>query len=735
MTPNPTNSGDAAARFRIRPDLGWIFYPDSHRWVAQDPIANAFFYFNEIERDAARLLDGSRTAQEIVQTINRCSLQRPINPAWLEMFVQRLWQCNLVLSPVASASRGINKSRLRWGWMGRTLMNPLAIRIPLLRPSRNLPFARPLAALIFHPVLAVMGLLLLAITGFMLVLDWLHRPELLFYDIGRIQGDRWLALLAMLLVIKSLHEFGHYLASVHWRADCHEIGLLLLCFSPCLYCDTTNAWKLASKWHRAAISAAGIYMELWIAVLGGLIYLNTESGLWHILGAGAFLTCTIGTLLINGNPCFRYDGYYILSDLWGVPNLGAQSNAARWDTWVSWLGGRRPEPSRYDRPRWQLNLFAIISGLYRTMVLGLLAVFVWSLLVPAGLGILALMVLGVVALGLVAVLMRSIRATFSEFFGSKPIRAWRLAAALLAMTLLLWWSASVPISIGVSSRGFVELTDRQPIYATETAMLVWVGDVENRFQQGELLFETDVPEKRWELLKLLQDVDEVATRIRILEENQVNDASVAYELPTLRELQSELLAKQNVLQPELASLKQYAPSNGFFVHLASSVQQSLTRESSYQHREYPLQLQNLGTLLERGQQLGWFTSKNEIAIHALISETEMRWIEVGMQAEAVLDSDPSLRLPCTVQQLALEPISELPIELMGDPSLVAVRDENGVLRLETPHYLVVLQPTSPICDGLRGAGATLHFALPGKTLWQYAWQFGERSFHPYARIQ
>mgnify|MGYP006208402917 CR=1 FL=1 len=58
-------------------------------------------------------------------------------------------------------------------------------------------------------------------------------------------------------VVKVLHEFGHALACKHYGGECHEMGLMFLVFTPCLYMNVSDAWMLPSKWHRIAISGAG----------------------------------------------------------------------------------------------------------------------------------------------------------------------------------------------------------------------------------------------------------------------------------------------------------------------------------------------------------------------------------------------------------------------------------------------------------------------------------------------
>ena len=64
---------------------------------------------------------------------------------------------------------------------------------------------------------------------------------------------------------KVLHELGHGLACRLFGGECHEIGVMLLVGTPCLYCNVSDSWLLPDKWKRAAIGAAGMYVELVLA--------------------------------------------------------------------------------------------------------------------------------------------------------------------------------------------------------------------------------------------------------------------------------------------------------------------------------------------------------------------------------------------------------------------------------------------------------------------------------------
>src|SRR6185369_4230224 len=81
------------------------------------------------------------------------------------------------------------------------------------------------------------------------------------------------------------------------------------------------------KWHRATIGAAGMIVELTLAAVCTWLWWFSEPGWLNSLCLNLMFVCSAGTLLFNGNPLLRYDGYYILADLLEVPNLQQQSDA------------------------------------------------------------------------------------------------------------------------------------------------------------------------------------------------------------------------------------------------------------------------------------------------------------------------------------------------------------------------------------------------------------------------
>ena len=184
-------------------------------------------------------------------------------------------------------------------------------------------------------------------------------------------ASNWPWLFLVLAATKVLHELGHALACRHFGGECHEIGVMLLVFVPCLYCNVSDSWMLPNKWRRIAVAAAGMYVELVLASIATLLWWFSAPGLFNAICLNTMLVCSLGTLLFNGNPLLRYDGYYILSDLIDVPNLGAESTAAvrrlagRWFLGLD-LADERMLPGRSS---WLLALYAVASTAYRIVVI------------------------------------------------------------------------------------------------------------------------------------------------------------------------------------------------------------------------------------------------------------------------------------------------------------------------------------------------------------------------------
>ena len=169
---------------------------------------------------------------------------------------------------------------------------------------------------------------------------------------------------------KVLHEFGHGLSCKHFGGECHEMGVMMLVLTPCLYCNVSDSWMLPNRWHRAAIGAAGMYVELVLASICTFIWWFTEPGPLNYICLNVMFICSVSTVMFNANPLLRYDGYYILSDVLEIPNLRQKASTILNRKLGAWcLGLEEPEdPFLPKRHQWLFALFTVASAVYRWVV-------------------------------------------------------------------------------------------------------------------------------------------------------------------------------------------------------------------------------------------------------------------------------------------------------------------------------------------------------------------------------
>jgi putative peptide zinc metalloprotease protein len=108
--------------------------------------------------------------------------------------------------------------------------------------------------------------------------------------------------------------------------EVHEIGIMFLVFMPVPYVDVSSAWGFRDKRRRMLVGAAGIAVEMFLGALALFVWLSVEPGVVHVVAYNVMLISGVSTLLFNGNPLLRFDGYYVLADALEIPNLGSRSN-------------------------------------------------------------------------------------------------------------------------------------------------------------------------------------------------------------------------------------------------------------------------------------------------------------------------------------------------------------------------------------------------------------------------
>ncbi|NBD19258.1 hypothetical protein GTZ97_01050 [Aquabacterium fontiphilum] len=230
----------------------------------------------------------------------------------------------------------------------RARVHPLAFRVKLFDPSGWLPRGDPLARVLFHAATGAVWLMLVVSA---LVAAWWHLPDLLSHARQTLtQPHALLWMWLMYPVLKALHEAGHALALRRYGCTTREVGLSFLLLLPLPHVDATDSLRLTNRWQRAVIVAAGMAVELACAAAAVWVWVWVSPGLARDLALVLMVLGGVSTVLFNGNPLMRYDGYHLVCDVLDLPNLGTRS-ARHWRLQLQHLVARllrRPDLTRPD---------------------------------------------------------------------------------------------------------------------------------------------------------------------------------------------------------------------------------------------------------------------------------------------------------------------------------------------------------------------------------------------------
>ncbi len=487
------------------------YYRGDRWYVVRDAASNQFHRLSDAAYRFVGLLDGSRTVGEAWELVGgQLADDAPTQPEVIQILSQ-LYAANLVetdIPPDATVLLRRHKKQMQRKLQGR-LMNVLFPRIPIWDCDRFMVRWLPLAKLAFSKVGAVVWLLVVALAVYFLVPMW---GDIKAGASDSIAPGNWLALWAVFVGIKFIHECGHAFACRRFGGEVHEMGIMFLVFIPTPYVDASTAWAFPNKWARMFVGAAGMIVELFFASICAIIWANIGHGvLTAQLLYNAMLIASVSTVIFNANPLLRYDGYYMLSDYLEIPNLQMKSREyimGLIKRHVFRIKPTQPLPPPYQR--FQLFVYGIFSTCYRVFV-GIMIILMVTWQVPI-LGV--LMAIGGLVTWLVVPFVKLFKyLTIEPELHRKRGRAWAFSGAVAAAAVLLIGIIRFPMSIYAA--GVVEPAQKEVLHALSPG---WVKQIVatdgEKLQKGDVILVCQDPELDSRIAQLNARIEQIKIRMR-----------------------------------------------------------------------------------------------------------------------------------------------------------------------------------------------------------------------------
>ncbi len=728
------SSSSRKLRVRRRADLEarQQRYLGTTYWIVKDPVGLNYFRFQEEEYAILQMLDGTVSLEDIKERFEAQFPPQKITLEELQQFLGQLHQSGLIVTGAPGQGHELLKRRRerRRRELLAAVSNILCIRFKGVDPERFLNWLYPKVRWMFSRwfFAACVVLWLAALTLILVEFDAFRAKLPGFYQF--FSPTNALLLAVTLAVTKVLHELGHGLSCKHFQGECHEIGIMILVLTPCLYCNVSDSWMLPNKWHRAAIGAAGIFVELTLAAVATFIWWFTEVGLLHYLCLNVMFISSVSTVMFNGNPLLRYDGYYILSDLMEIPNMRQKASLVLSRKMAQWFLGLEPPDDPFLPQHRQLffSLYTVAAVFYRWFILFSILMFLYKVFEPYGLKIVGQ---GIAVAAIYGLLFQPIYAICKFFYVPgrwHQVKKVRMYASIAGLLLLVGLFLFLPLPYHVTATLEIQPRDADTVYVPPEG-----GKLE------KVLVRPGQTVRKGDLLAVLRNVDLDLQVARLKGERELAATTLANEerwlrytrrdgnarIDQLREVVKTLDQQLAEMQRDQQQLELRAPSDGVVLPPPWRKREKPLRGQLVGWSGIPLLPRNRGCFLEGGTPFCLIGNPKKLEAMLVIEQTDVEFVAPGQEVEIRLDELPFDTFRGTIEKIAEQAMEASPVRLAtkAGGELPTKTDKAGIERPMITSFQAAVyldDPEGVLRVGFRGH-AKIHVAPQtlGQRLWRW----------------
>jgi putative peptide zinc metalloprotease protein len=430
-------------------------------------------------------------------------------------------------------------------------LNPFWIQIPLIKDAATMNRLSPVVSKCFHPLVVVPGVVLI-VCG--MVAFGLNRESVYASSSDLFSRNGWVSLLLTWIVLKIIHEAGHAVACHRAGGETSEFGIVLVLFAPLAYVDVSSCWRMSRRSSRLCVSAAGMYVELLVAACAMFVWLMTDDITTKFYLANVIVVAGVATLIFNANPLMRFDGYYLLSDAIGIPNLYTESGLEWKRIRRRFFYGERSGGSHYRGFRRVFLIgYGCLAAIWRVFIC--LVLCVSAAVIFSGAGIV------IAFLGVVVWFGKPAWSMITECFENQSVDTIRFVRSVIlasGVTGLISATLFVPVSTSVKIDGVVQDPPESIIRASSDGFVSQIHVLDGQSViAGQKLLTMENRTLQQEVTQLRFSLQENAVMHRIATDR--HDASAESSLEQDR---IAVERKLEQIQPKAQALTILAPHSG-----------------------------------------------------------------------------------------------------------------------------------------------------------------------------
>lgn len=672
-----------AAKLRPRLLPHSRIFPHTYRgkrwYVLQDSAGGKYHRLSPGAYVLVSRMDGIQTMQALWDDACRAGGDGiPTQDEMVELLMQLhsndLLHCDVTPDTAELFERYKKRKKLKWK---QWLTQPTSLKIPLIDPEVFLTRWVHHLSWLFSRNGAILWLAVVLPSILLAGQNW---NELTLNLSDHVLSSSNLLVLALVYpVVKAIHELGHGFATRVWGGSVHEMGLMFLIFVPVPYVDASAASAFRSKQRRMIVGAAGMLAEVFLAAIAMYVWVLVEPGVVRAVAFNVMLIAGVSTVIVNGNPLLRYDGYFILTDLIEIPNLGQRGQ--KYLTYLSdkYLFGAKeiesPDETLSEK-RW-LASYTVISWFYRIFVTVSIILFIAGEFFIFGV-ILALWA----AFGLFVMPLWKSGKHLMESPSLHRYRSRAIKLVISFVVVVLLFGLFVPMPLRTQTEGVVWLPDQALVRAgVNGTVQAWLVEPGSLVHKGTVLLRMDDPLLVTEMAVASAKVAEAQARYNVVQFSNPVQGDVL-----LQQLEHEKISLDRVNE-RYQKLVIYSEVDGI---LTVPKSQDMT-----------------GQYFKKGELLGYLMDREQLIARVAVSQENIDLVRNRFKSVALRFAD-SIPNEYTVNVLRETPsgLMELPTAALsqsgGGQIPVDPNDSNGLKTLERVFFVDLSLPADAIPNAFGG---------------------------------
>ena len=641
----------------------------------KDPLRLTYFHAESEEMGFLKLLDGRRSLGSVIEALQKQFPACEFSEENLRLFLVSAINGGILRCCVPGHSNRINEMRKRQADQAlfRRMLSLLTYRFRGIDPTQLLNRLDSLLGWIYQPKFMLAGAVLLGVAALMIFARFDQIAVEMPGFNSLLTATNISILVLSLIFVKVLHELGHGLTCRHFGGECHELGVLVIGFMPLLYCDVSDSWLQLDRRKRMLVAAAGIGAELLVASASAILWAYSRPGVLHSFFLNVTVISSLNTLLVNGNPLLKYDGYYVLSDWCRIPNLSSESKASfvgLLDRVILGLN-THPQTGRTYSGRCLISLYGGASLGYRTIMLVSLLWVIHQTLKTWNLEAITGVLVASVVAGFLITGVRGVRERMRLVSGN-PEHHRRASVGVLTSCLLLILIATIPFPYYVEAPFTFTPGLSSPVFAIEDGSIQRGVSVGAIVTNGDIIAVQRNSDLDSEMAQAEGELRLAETRASNLGAQRSSNSEAANALPSAEKAVQSRTAKVKMLQKKQGDLTIVSPADGLVY--APRNRPRLPNQTTGEGTWFgePLSPENGSAWIGRQTLLCWVGQPCDLRAFCVIAEQDIELIEFGASVSLVFSSMPSRPLQGHVSQRKEIPESSIERELVSN-RLVAVR--------------------------------------------------------------